>query len=75
MSTHMPGFLSFLSFLHHFVLGNLATSIRRVKLISTLGIHGFLIRKVSSMYVCQGNIIFYGILIKAITIGNRPCNS
>ena len=31
MSTHLPGFRSFYGFLHHFVLGKLATSSMRVK--------------------------------------------
>ena len=31
MSTHMPGLLSFFSFLNHFVLAKLATSSMRVK--------------------------------------------
>ena len=31
MSAHMPGFLSFFSFLHHFALAKLATSGIRVK--------------------------------------------
>ena len=32
MSTHVPGFQSFFSFLHHFVLAKLATSSIRVKM-------------------------------------------
>ena len=36
MSTHVPGFLSFFMFLHHFVLAKLATSSTRVNFLEKL---------------------------------------
>ena len=36
MSTHLPGFQSFFSFLHHFVLPKVATSRKRVKVVTDL---------------------------------------
>ena len=59
MSTHMPGFQSFSSFLHHLVKAILAASSIRVKefcpLFSTHSIHYSLVKRAHShLYACHG---------------------